>query len=128
MSFTVICAGYSISSFKCWRKSYSLVFQANILIDGKGVAMLADFGLAEFSDAIATSGSSRAWYGSIRYMAPELLDPTMIGRAKPKKTFATDVYAFACVCYEVRLTFEFPRISRWRNWVTDFHWMHPIPS
>ncbi|KAJ7916169.1 kinase-like domain-containing protein, partial [Mycena leptocephala] len=67
----------------------------NILVDEEEHARLADFGLASYTNATVKS-SARA--GSTRWMAPELLD------AEPlqfRRTVSTDVYAFACVCYEL---------------------------
>ncbi|KAJ6457246.1 kinase-like domain-containing protein, partial [Mycena sanguinolenta] len=72
---------------------------ANILITHEWNACLADFGLTSLSDAtIATNTSHRA--GSIRWMAPELIDPDRFGR-KFLRTPASDVYAFGCVCLEL---------------------------
>ncbi|KAJ6541571.1 kinase-like domain-containing protein, partial [Mycena capillaripes] len=72
---------------------------ANILITHEWSACLADFGLTSLSDAtIATHTSHRA--GSIRWMAPELIDPEHFGQ-RFVRTPATDVYAFGCVCLEL---------------------------
>ncbi|KAJ6588772.1 kinase-like domain-containing protein, partial [Mycena capillaripes] len=72
---------------------------ANILITSEWSACLADFGLTSLSDATtATHTSHRA--GSIRWMAPELIDPGHFGQ-KFLRTPATDVYAFGCVCLEL---------------------------
>ncbi|KAJ6551697.1 kinase-like domain-containing protein, partial [Mycena capillaripes] len=83
----------------CYLHSQTLVhgdLRGNhILVDEEGHARLTDFGLASFADATAKS-SSRA--GSGRWMAPELLDPEP---HQFRRTPATDVYAFACVCYEL---------------------------
>jgi hypothetical protein len=37
----------------------------------------------------------------VRWMAAELLYPEAIGLPRFQRTFATDVYAFACLCLEV---------------------------
>ncbi|KAJ7809655.1 kinase-like domain-containing protein, partial [Mycena leptocephala] len=72
---------------------------ANILITDEWSACLADFGLTSLSDATtATHTSHRA--GSIRWMAPELIDPEQFGM-KFARTPASDVYAFGCVCLEL---------------------------
>jgi serine/threonine protein kinase len=70
--------------------------QGNVLIDDREHAQLADFGLATVTDATrgATSTTQR---GSLRWMAPELLDHEL----EFKRTKASDVYAFACLCIEV---------------------------
>ncbi|KAJ6514527.1 kinase-like domain-containing protein [Mycena vulgaris] len=83
----------------------------NILVTPSRRACLADFGLSSIADAMtlrfthSTSASARG--GTARYQAPEL-----ISTDNPNH-FESDVYAFACVCYEI-LTgkapfFEFPR-------------------
>ncbi|KAJ6493953.1 kinase-like domain-containing protein [Mycena vitilis] len=66
---------------------------SNILVDDEGHARLADFGLASYANTTAES-SARA--GSTRWMAPELFSPDTF-----RRTWSTDVYAFACVCYEL---------------------------
>jgi len=68
----------------------------NVLIDDREHAQLADFGLAIVTDATlgATSTTQR---GSLRWMAPELLDYQL----EFKRTKASDVYAFACLCIEI---------------------------
>ncbi|KAJ7715753.1 kinase-like domain-containing protein, partial [Mycena metata] len=71
-----------------------------ILVDEEGHARLADFGLACYANATAKSSTHA---GRTRWMAPELLEP---GRHF-QRTLATDVYAFSCVCYEVRRTLAY---------------------
>ncbi|KAJ7702101.1 kinase-like domain-containing protein [Mycena metata] len=68
----------------------------NVLIDDREHAQIADFGLATVTDATrgATSTTQR---GSLRWMAPELLDHEL----QFKRTKASDVYAFACLCIEI---------------------------
>ncbi|KAF7349186.1 Kinase-like protein [Mycena sanguinolenta] len=75
----------------------------NILITDDGNACLSDFGLATTIDDVdsttaVTSTSNRA--GSVRWFAPELIDPTKFGCSKFTRTKASDVYAYACVCLE----------------------------
>ncbi|KAJ7224784.1 kinase-like domain-containing protein [Mycena rebaudengoi] len=72
---------------------------ANILITQDWSACLADFGLTSFTDAtVATTTSHQA--STLRWMAPELIDPDRFG-LQFRRTKATDVYAFACVCLEL---------------------------
>ncbi|KAJ6589579.1 kinase-like domain-containing protein [Mycena capillaripes] len=66
----------------------------NVLIDDDKHAQLADFGLAIVTDATRGTTSQR---GSLRWMAPELLD----FEVEFKRTEASDVYAFACLCIEI---------------------------
>ncbi|KAF7337163.1 Adenylate cyclase [Mycena venus] len=70
-------------------------FQINVLVARSGRAVLADFGLASVADSKvlrSTSNGQRA--GTARWQAPELFQG---GR----NSFASDVYAFSCVCYEI---------------------------
>ncbi|KAJ7270278.1 kinase-like domain-containing protein [Mycena rebaudengoi] len=73
---------------------------ANILITREWSACLADFGLASFSDATAATHTSHHRAGSLRWMAPELIDPERFEQ-RFLRTPATDVYAFGCVCLEL---------------------------
>ncbi|KAH7925359.1 kinase-like protein [Leucogyrophana mollusca] len=75
---------------------------ANILIDSSHRARLADFGLGTLvQDSIVrftpTAGSYLA--GTPHYMAPEILSPKE--GELTSATRASDIYSFACVCYEV---------------------------
>ncbi|KAJ7895954.1 kinase-like domain-containing protein [Mycena olivaceomarginata] len=70
----------------------------NILVTPSGRACIADFGLASIVDELSlkmtfSSRSGRA--GTVRYQAPELL------ANERSSHFGSDVYAFACVCYEI---------------------------
>ncbi|KAJ7348096.1 kinase-like domain-containing protein [Mycena albidolilacea] len=68
----------------------------NVLIDDEEHARLADFGLAIVTDAtLGTTSTARS--GSVRWMAPELLNFEL----EFKRTKASDVYAFACLCIEI---------------------------
>lgn len=75
--------------------------QANILVDNDWHAVLSDFGLTVFGDATVATHTSNP-HGSIRWMAPEILNPEIFDMERSQKTHASDVYAFACVCLEVR--------------------------
>ncbi|KAJ7790952.1 kinase-like domain-containing protein [Mycena leptocephala] len=69
----------------------------NVLIDDGEHARLADFGLAIVTDAtLGTTTTNQS--GSWRWMAPELFDPQVESK---KRTKASDVYAFACLCIEI---------------------------
>ncbi|KAG6910301.1 hypothetical protein DXG01_011698 [Tephrocybe rancida] len=73
---------------------------ANILADNDWHAVLSDFGLTVFGDATVATHSSNP-HGSVRWMAPELLNPEIFDMDVFIKTRASDVYAFACVCLEL---------------------------
>ncbi|KAF7354934.1 Protein kinase domain-containing protein [Mycena sanguinolenta] len=70
----------------------------NILITPSGRACISDFGLSAIVDALSlkmsfSSRSGRA--GTVRYQAPELL------KNQSSTHFGSDIYAFACVGYEI---------------------------
>ncbi|KIM77961.1 hypothetical protein PILCRDRAFT_607034 [Piloderma croceum F 1598] len=73
---------------------------ANILITQSGRACLADFGLAIAIDSntmtVAQNSTIRSG-GTVRWQAPELFNPT----GCQQNTTCSDIYAFACVCYEM---------------------------
>ncbi|CAA7268614.1 unnamed protein product [Cyclocybe aegerita] len=77
---------------------------ANILVTDTGTACLCDFGLSSIAgNAMSTyapfeTGSDNICGGTVRWQAPELLDPCI---DDPRKSPETDVYAFGCVCYEI---------------------------
>ncbi|KAJ7881007.1 kinase-like domain-containing protein, partial [Mycena olivaceomarginata] len=70
----------------------------NILIDRKGNAQLADFGLTAFIESDTTKKTSTR-SGSTRWMAPELIVPP--SGVQFKRTSASDIWAFGCVCCEI---------------------------
>jgi len=79
---------------------------ANILITDSVRACLADFGLATAKESktsavtsILSTASNRT-AGTLRWQAPELLAPESDDAAWAN-TAASDVYAYACVCYEI---------------------------
>ncbi|EDQ98384.1 uncharacterized protein LACBIDRAFT_336006 [Laccaria bicolor S238N-H82] len=78
----------------------------NVLVNRSGRSCLADFGLANLVDedilrwtSIQSTGHQSG--GTLRWQAPELINPPSDESAKA--TPASDIYSFACVCY------EFPR-------------------
>ncbi|OCH86998.1 kinase-like protein [Obba rivulosa] len=72
----------------------------NILIDARGAARLADFGLAALghADKLTTRSISAC---SARWTAPELFDPEKFGHARSELSRSSDVYSFAMVAWEV---------------------------
>jgi len=68
-------------------------------------ACITDFGLATLandSKFLTSSSSTASAGGSLRCQAPELLDYAGDGMDTHKRnSMASDIYAFACVCYEV---------------------------
>ena len=84
----------------------TVFLQVNILVSPSQRACLSDFGLATARDSkqtVRTHMSMNRTAGTLRWQAPELL---LSEDGDSHTTFATDVYAFAMVCYEVsRFTF-----------------------
>ncbi|KAE9393484.1 hypothetical protein BT96DRAFT_978933 [Gymnopus androsaceus JB14] len=71
---------------------------ANILMSNSKKCCLADFGLASITSTLQTlSSSTGSPRGSVRWMAPELLDYKVV--ARPSKP--TDMYAFGCTIFEI---------------------------
>ncbi|RDB27133.1 Serine/threonine-protein kinase-transforming protein Rmil [Hypsizygus marmoreus] len=84
--------------FSASIQEHFLATFANILVDDDMHIRLSDFGLTVFSDASVDTQTDNA--GCILWMAPELFiseDEQEI----LQKTCETDVYAFACVYYEL---------------------------
>ncbi|KAG1740777.1 kinase-like domain-containing protein, partial [Suillus paluster] len=72
----------------------------NILITPSRRACVADFGLCTLvSESVAQSATTSNGMGALIYKAPELLDSAK--SESNMKTLKSDIYAFACVCYEI---------------------------
>ncbi|KAJ7093746.1 kinase-like domain-containing protein [Mycena epipterygia] len=70
----------------------------NILVTPSGRACIADFGVSSIVNVMTmefTHSTANARAGTARYQAPELF------RGESQNHFGSDVYAFACVCYEI---------------------------
>jgi serine/threonine protein kinase len=79
-------------------RTLAIVFvQENILISSDREAKIADFGLANFADMSVSHTTARM--GTPRWMAPELLDINK----KFRRTTQSDIFAFACIAFEVAL-------------------------
>ncbi|KIM82030.1 hypothetical protein PILCRDRAFT_88827 [Piloderma croceum F 1598] len=72
----------------------------NVLVTSSRRACIADFGLATAKDSktlIMSHNSTTKTKGTMRWQAPELLSPY----ETQDSSKASDVYGFACVCYEM---------------------------
>jgi serine/threonine protein kinase len=64
--------------------------------------LLADFGLAGLGDTETVAAATTTTEDrSVRWSAPELHDPSRFGFEVFRRTRATDIYAFGCLCLEV---------------------------
>ena len=79
-----------------WPLAIVLV-QENILVSSSREAKIADFGLANFANMSATYTTKRI--GTPRWMAPELMDKSQ----KFQRTTKSDIFAFACIAFEVAI-------------------------
>ncbi|KAJ7852541.1 kinase-like domain-containing protein, partial [Mycena leptocephala] len=72
----------------------------NILVTPSGRACIADFGVSSIVNAMTmqfTHSTANSRAGTARYQAPELFQL----EGESRNHFGSDVYAFACVCYEI---------------------------
>ncbi|KAJ7139294.1 kinase-like domain-containing protein [Mycena epipterygia] len=70
----------------------------NVLVTPSNRACIADFGLSAIAEEMSlrfTHSTPIPRGGTVRYQGPELLS------SKSAIHFGSDVYAFACVCYEI---------------------------
>lgn len=71
--------------------------QGNVMVDDEQHAQLTHFNLSFFVDDSSGGVSDGSAYVAFsRWMAPELLSATI-----SRPNYATDVYAFGCLCVEV---------------------------
>ncbi|KAJ6479385.1 kinase-like domain-containing protein [Mycena vulgaris] len=92
---SVLDAGLGLEHLHSLKLVHGDLKAINILVTRSGRAVLADFGLASVADSkifLSTSSGKRG--GTVRWHAPELFH-------EGRNSFASDVYAFSCVCYEI---------------------------
>ncbi|KAG6809021.1 hypothetical protein H0H92_001932 [Tricholoma furcatifolium] len=80
----------------------SFFIQKNVLIDASGRAALGDFGLSSVTDPQILQWTSQSTVeskgGTTRWQAPEIL---AVDTGIAHNTRESDVFAWACVCYEI---------------------------
>jgi serine/threonine-protein kinase len=92
---------------------------SNVLLDGGGVAALADFGLARGADSTQLTRDGQL-VGTPQYVAPELIEGV-------QASTASDVYALGCVLYEC-LAGEPPFAGRTAAELGYAHLVEPPPD
>ncbi|KAG5634158.1 hypothetical protein H0H81_003126 [Sphagnurus paluster] len=85
---------------------YGCLKGSNVLIDRSHRAYLGDFGISAVVDPEILSWAAQSVTTStgsvLRWLAPELFEVnTQLGEESPHNTRESDVYAWACVCYEI---------------------------
>ncbi|KZP01522.1 kinase-like protein [Calocera viscosa TUFC12733] len=76
----------------------------NVLVDANEVPLLADFGLSRFVEELPAAGDATTglYQGSLRWMAPERIQPTTFGMAAgAAQSAASDVYSVGMTMYEI---------------------------
>jgi len=99
--------------------------QSNILVTESKRACLADFGFSSVIDSqglkTASLSSAAQEGGTVRFQAPELIDPQFEG----SRSQASDIYAFALVCYEVTAICQVLNHLA-ESYSTDLYWKCPV--
>ncbi|OCH91487.1 kinase-like protein, partial [Obba rivulosa] len=74
---------------------------ANILVNGQGVACITDFGLSVVLCYENNSSTASVVQGSLRWMAPEILDPEEFGVERAYLTRESDIHSFSLAMLEI---------------------------
>jgi serine/threonine protein kinase len=78
------------------------LLQTNVLVTDDLRCCLGDFGLVSVMETqFATTATSGVTQGTVRWMAPELLDHSCVPPGGSQTHTASDIYAFGCTVYEV---------------------------
>lgn len=73
----------------------------NILVDANGHARIADFGVSKILEEVGRDSHSLSGSGPFRWMAAELIKPSLIDADYVTHNVETDIWAFGMVCLEV---------------------------
>lgn len=98
-------------------------WQGNLLVTDDYKIQLTDFGMTAIADATPHGYGSAHGHGKIRWTAPELFEPEYFGLELQRPTFQSDIYAYSCVCVEVR-SMEYIFLMR-RNSLTSVFLVTP---
>jgi len=99
MAIFVVCvAGHFISTphTNCSNND-----QANVLVSQEKKGLLADFGLADIAEVQEDGSVTRIVEGNGRYLAPELLDPGVVGKKNVNPSPESDMHSFGMLMLEV---------------------------
>jgi len=87
-----------------------LATQGNILVADDLRCCLSDLGLASVIETQSLNASvSKSTHGTLRWMAPELIDPNSFPGYGSKMRIKADIYAFGCTMLEV--SWHWPMIA-----------------
>ena len=106
--------------------------QANILIGSDYRARLADFGLTTVADESATGSlmDNFGMRGTMRWMAPELLNPEKFGITKESQirlpSRGTDIYALGMTILEVSFSIPVRLLGAHGTILTGYHRMSSV--
>lgn len=88
------------------------VSQNNILVSAAGKPFIADFGLSKLQEEVSFVACS-VQQGSLRWSAPELIAPELIGLETAPASMESDSWSFGMLCLELLTGFPpFAQVCR----------------
>lgn len=86
------------------RRADAYNHQGNILITEEGNACIGDFGITGVitdPTVVEPGSTTTSKPGVVRYMAPELLNPSQFGLTNSNPSKESDIYSLALTAFEV---------------------------
>lgn len=105
------------------------------MVSSTGRLLLSDFGTSSVVNLNVLRWTSKSTMtrtdGTVRFMAPELLQEREESQPPVRPTFSSDIYSLGCVMYEVRirlivLNSKNPFYDTSKN-MPGSHWYSPFP-